>query len=120
MMKVDYYAIIQCGLSQLDNKALVGVLNSKMGWWLINKFCTQIQNGCQLIWKYFGQIPIPELSNPNLLSSTEQMLDLQREQQSVLNKFIKYLQSQFSIEKLSKKPPKLVRVRVWGFYKRTQ
>ncbi len=86
-----------------ENKALVAVLNSKMGWWLITKYCTQIQNGCQLIWKYFGQVPIPELSNPNLLSSTEQMLDLQGEQQAVLNKFIKYLQSQFSIEKLSKK-----------------
>lgn len=41
-----------------DNKALLGLLNSKMGWWLISKFCSQIQNGYQLIWKYFGQIPI--------------------------------------------------------------
>lgn len=86
-----------------NNKALVGVLNSKMGWWLINKYCTQIQNGCQLIWKYFGQIPIPELSNPNLLISTENMLVLQTEQQAVIKKFIKYFQSQFSLEKLSKK-----------------
>ena len=45
-----------------DNKALLGILNSKMGWWLISKFCTQIQNGYQLIWKYFGQIPIPSTS----------------------------------------------------------
>lgn len=44
------------------NKALLGILNSKMGWWLISKFCTQIQNGYQLIWKYFGQIPIPSTS----------------------------------------------------------
>lgn len=41
-----------------DNKALLGLLNSKMGWWLISMFCSQIQNGYQLIWKYFGQIPI--------------------------------------------------------------
>ena len=86
-----------------ENKALLGVLNSKMGWWLITKYCTQIQNGCQLIWKYFGQIPIPELTNPNLLNCTEQMLVLQEKQQSVLNKFTKYLQSQFPIEKLTKK-----------------
>lgn len=86
-----------------DNKALVALLNSKMGWWLITKYCTQIQNGCQLIWKYFGQIPIPELSNPNLLNRTEQMLLLKENQQSILNKFIKYLQSQFTIEKLTKK-----------------
>lgn len=42
-----------------DDKALIGLLNSNMGWWLISKYCTAIQNGYQLIWKYFGQIPIP-------------------------------------------------------------
>ena len=45
-----------------DNKSLLGIFNSKMGWWLISKFCTQIQNGYQLIWKYFGQIPIPSIT----------------------------------------------------------
>jgi hypothetical protein len=33
-----------------------------MGWWLISKYCTAIQNGFQLIWKYFGQIPIPQVN----------------------------------------------------------
>lgn len=42
----------------LDDKVLLGILNSKMGWWLISKYCTAIQNGYQLIWKYFSQIPI--------------------------------------------------------------
>jgi hypothetical protein len=41
-----------------DDKVLLGILNSKMGWWLISKYCTAIQNGYQLIWKYFSQIPI--------------------------------------------------------------
>lgn len=41
-----------------DDKVLLGILNSKLGWWLISKYCTQIQNGYQLIWKYFSQIPI--------------------------------------------------------------
>jgi len=31
-----------------------------MGWWLISKYCSAIQTGYQLIWKYFGQIPIPK------------------------------------------------------------
>lgn len=43
------------------NKFVLAVLNSKMGWWLISKYCTAIQNGFQLIWKYFGQIPIPDV-----------------------------------------------------------
>ena len=46
-----------------DDKCLVGILNSKMGWWLISKYCTAIQNGYQLIWKYFGQIPIPKMNS---------------------------------------------------------
>lgn len=41
-----------------SDKILLGILNSKMGWWLISKYCTAIQNGYQLIWKYFSQIPI--------------------------------------------------------------
>jgi adenine-specific DNA-methyltransferase len=41
-----------------DDKVLLGILNSKMGWWLISKYCSAIQNGYQLIWKYFSQIPI--------------------------------------------------------------
>jgi len=41
-----------------NDKILLSVLNSKLGWWLISKFCTAIQNGYQLIWKYFRQIPI--------------------------------------------------------------
>ncbi|WP_370090395.1 Eco57I restriction-modification methylase domain-containing protein [Ekhidna sp.] len=41
-----------------EDLSLLGILNSKMGWWLISKYCTAIQNGYQLIWKYFSQIPI--------------------------------------------------------------
>ena len=86
-----------------ENKALLGVLNSKMGWWLITKYCTQIQNGCQLIWKYFGQIPVPELDSPELTVLVEKMLSLTKQQQTITSNFIKYLKSQFSIEKLSRK-----------------
>lgn len=42
----------------IDDKVILAILNSKIGWWLISKYCTQIQNGYQLIWKYFSQIPI--------------------------------------------------------------
>ncbi len=45
-----------------DDKVLLAILNSRIGWWLISKYCTAIQNGYQLIWKYFGQIPIPPIS----------------------------------------------------------
>ncbi len=86
-----------------DNKALVGVLNSKMGWWLITKYCTQIQNGCQLIWKYFGQIPIPELSTPELLISSENRLEFTKNLQEKSTRFIKRLQDNLAIQKTTKK-----------------
>lgn len=41
-----------------EDKALLGLLNSKIGWWLTSNFCSQIQNGYQLIWEYFSKIPV--------------------------------------------------------------
>ena len=41
-----------------ENKALLGLLNSKIGWWFISCYCSEIQSGHQLIWDYFKRIPI--------------------------------------------------------------
>ena len=41
-----------------EDKYLFGLLNSSMGWYLISQYCTAIQNGYQLIYKYLSQIPI--------------------------------------------------------------
>lgn len=48
----------------VDDPFLVGYLNSKLGWMLISNYCSAIQNGYQLIWKYFGQIPVPDFDIP--------------------------------------------------------
>lgn len=84
------------------DKGLLAVLNSKMGWWLISKYCTQIQNGYQLIWKYFGQIPIAETTE-ELAAKADLMLSLNKELQEVVGKFCRNLQREFGIEKFSKK-----------------
>jgi hypothetical protein len=42
-----------------EDKSLLGIFNSRMGWFLISQYCTAIQNGFQLIFDYFGKIPIP-------------------------------------------------------------
>jgi hypothetical protein len=39
---------------------LLGILNSKLGWFLLSNYCTKIQNGYQLIFKYLGNIPIKQ------------------------------------------------------------
>lgn len=86
-----------------EDKALLGVLNSKMGWWLITKYCTQIQNGCQLIWKYFGQIPIPELKHSKLHELVEEILTKTEQYDLHKTYFLDLISSKFGVNVLSKK-----------------
>lgn len=51
----------------VPDKALLALLCSSIGWWLIREFCPRIQNGVQLIWDNFRQIPVPQ-ELPNTLS----------------------------------------------------
>ena len=79
-----------------DCKALLAILNSRMGWWLITKFCSQIQNGYQLIWKYFGQIPIPACKNDEALSVlANTMLSLNSQLQEKRIRFLRRLSENF-------------------------
>ena len=76
-----------------NSKALLAILNSKMGWWLITKFCTQIQNGYQLIWKYFSQIPIPDCGEISVLAPlADTMLVLNKDLQQKRSRFLRRLQ----------------------------
>lgn len=55
------------------SKQLCAFLNSKIGWFLISSHCTAIQNGYQLIFDYFGKIPIP--NNLNESKGIEELFD---------------------------------------------
>ena len=50
----------------IKDKALLALLCSRMGWWLISNYCPRIQNGYQLIWDNFKQISIPSELPPRL------------------------------------------------------
>ncbi len=82
-----------------DDKGLLAILNSKLGWWLITKYCTQIQNGVQLIWKYFGQIPIANTTE-ELAAQAEEMLLYNKELQIIVGKFQRMFQRKFDLEEL--------------------
>ncbi|NJX13945.1 Eco57I restriction-modification methylase domain-containing protein [Tamlana crocina] len=87
-----------------DNKSLLGILNSKMGWWLITKYCTQIQNGYQLIWKYFGQIPVPNVwHNHPLAEKVSQIIELKSEFEQHLYSIPEFLFVKYGFDKLSRK-----------------
>jgi len=81
------------------DKGLLAILNSKMGWWLITKYCTQIQNGVQLIWKYFGQIPIANTTEELAVKANE-MLILHKALNDSSQKFQRMLQRKFDLEEL--------------------
>ncbi len=72
------------------DKILLGVLNSKLGWFMISNYCTQIQNGYQLIFNYLGKIPIRTINFSNqedvarhdrMVSLVDQMLSLHKQLQ---------------------------------------
>lgn len=71
-------------------KYLLGILNSQLGWFLISNNCTQIQNGYQLIFKYFGKIPIRTINfsdsadktrHDKMVALVERMLKLHKDLQ---------------------------------------
>ena len=86
--EVGTYANNAVWIIPKSDKYLLGILNSKMGWFLISKYCTQIQRGYQLIFKYFGKIPIHpiDFSDPvdvarhdRMVALVEQMLALHKQ-----------------------------------------
>lgn len=58
----------------VPDKALLALLCSKVGWWFITEFCPRIQNGAQLIWDNFRQIPIPQKLPQELNEYADKMI----------------------------------------------
>jgi len=46
------------GLIPKKNYYLLGILNSKLGQFLISSYCIPVQNGSQLVFEYLGKVPI--------------------------------------------------------------
>ncbi len=82
---------------------LLGILNSKLGWFLISNTCTEIQGGYQLIYDYFKKIPI-SLNIDNINKNTfeekvKKISKLNMNLQIAKENFINELE----LEKISKK-----------------
>lgn len=73
-----YYANNANFFIPTSDKKLLGILNSKLGWFLISNTCTQIRGGYQLIWKYFGNVPIAKADSPELEKLVEKMLSFNK------------------------------------------
>jgi len=87
---VGMYANNAVWITPKSDKTLLGILNSKLGWFMISNYCTQIQNGYQLIFNYLGKIPIRTInvSDPSdvvqhdhMVSLVDQVLSLHKQLQ---------------------------------------
>jgi hypothetical protein len=101
---------------------LLGILNSKLGWFFISNICTQIRGGYQLIWKYFRNFPIPKDKSPELEKLVKEMLHLckkynvqgiscnekERIEQQIRNVDYKIDQEVFNLYCLTKEEQKII------------
>ncbi len=84
---------------------ILAILNSKLGWYLISKFCTEIRGGYQLIYKYLKNIPIAlpaESIKLNLDSKVTFIMENNKALSTNLLKMGRSIKRQFDIDKLSK------------------
>lgn len=58
-----------------SDKVLLAILNSTLGWFLISKYCTQIQNGYQLIFKYLENLPVAISRKDKAVNDIEKLVD---------------------------------------------
>ena len=88
-----------------DNKTLLCILNSKITWFFLKSICVVRSGGyIEVKPQYFEQIPIPDLKNEKAFEQkTDSIINCTSELQNIQSKFLKYLQSQYSIETFSKK-----------------
>ncbi|OHD58000.1 MAG: hypothetical protein A2014_10290 [Spirochaetes bacterium GWF1_49_6] len=67
----------------VESLELLGIFNSKMGWFIISHICTEIQGGYQIIWDYFKKFSLPNMDDKkkqceSLDTLVEQMLAMQK------------------------------------------
>ncbi|MCH2218516.1 MAG: hypothetical protein MK076_10690, partial [Flavobacteriales bacterium] len=88
-----------------NDRFLTAILNSKLVWYFLTNICVVRSGGyIEVKPQYFEQIPIPTITNKEALKiKTNAIIDTTSKMQKVSNRLTNYLQSQFSINKLTKK-----------------
>ncbi|MCQ2113265.1 MAG: BREX-1 system adenine-specific DNA-methyltransferase PglX [Bacteroidaceae bacterium] len=86
-----------------ESKSLLCVLNSRIVWFFLTSICV-VRNGGYIEVKpqYFEQIPIPDLSDSSDLSAlADKMLNLNSDLQKQRARFVRRIQENLGIEKVS-------------------
>lgn len=88
-----------------EDKALLGILNSKIVWEFLKSICVVRSGGyIEVKPQYFEQIPIPKIKNrTNIENHVKKIISLTKELQNVQNKFQTFFSKSFLQETISKK-----------------
>ena len=87
-------------------KYYLGILNSSICWFFLKNTSSELRGGFfRFKTKYLEPFPLPQISeNSNIIiDKVNYQLELNKSYQKIRNKFSKYLQAKYNIEKLSKK-----------------
>jgi hypothetical protein len=102
-----YYINAPAVILPSNNKMLFCVLNSKLAWFFFKDVCVVRSGGyLELKPQYFEKLPIPKTSKEDqkpFIEKSDLMLALNKELYEKQSKFIKLIQSRYSLEKISRK-----------------
>ena len=65
-----------------SNRKLLGILNSKLGWFFVKNTCTYLNGGYSLLWVYLKNIPITNNESKELEKLVLNILNLNKELQN--------------------------------------
>ena len=68
-----------------NDKKLLGILNSSLGWFLMKNCCTRLQNGYSLLWDYLKKIPISIKDSPEIEKHVEKIMALKLKLSNIEN-----------------------------------
>jgi len=115
-----YYINAPCVIFPSKDRALLAILNSKLVWFFLKSVCVVRSGGfIEVKPQYFEQIPIPDYSGKSeaFTKKADAMITFTQAYQVNLQKFLKLIQSEFSIEKTTKKLEKFYELDFDGFIK---
>ncbi|MEX2192498.1 MAG: N-6 DNA methylase [Nitrosarchaeum sp.] len=98
------------------DKKLLGILNSKLGWYFIKIFCTQVQGGYFLAWAYIKKMPISTKKSEKLEELVDTILSLQKILNQNIQQKEKDVQMRKNIEEQITKIDSEINNEVYGLY----
>jgi hypothetical protein len=89
----------------MEDYVLLATLNSNLGWYLISRHCTEIQNGYQLIWTYLKNFTVVVPDSPtgkSMEAKTKELIDLKSDLSGRLSSCMELISTEYGLKKTGK------------------